>query len=1097
MEKKHANSHFRLGSAGNLLKKMKLLIAFFFAGLLGASANTYSQATKLSLNLEEVTVKEAFRQIERNSEFVFFYNEDYIDVNRKVNVNVRDEKIETILGEILRGTKNTYKIYDRQIVISSPAMENSPSATKSLTKAEQKKAISGTVKDTKGVLLPGVSVVAKGTTSGVITGTKGEFKLSVPAEATTLVFSFVGMKMQEVKIDGKTNFNIVLEDEVTGLDEVRVTGYSIQKLKHLANSTSSINMMSSVEGKPITQLSQALQGGATGITVTQSSGLPGGDAAIIKIRGISTIGDTNPLVLLDGVPFNIDDVDPTTVESINILKDAAAASIYGSRAANGVIVITTKRGLPGRVTVSYDSYGGIQVPQYLPQFVDAPKYMEMINEARINNGGAATYSPDAIAKTRSGEDPLLYPNTDWRRLIIKDHAFTQNHTIGVTGGNDLARFAVTGSYLDQGGIVGSSAAKRYSLRANTSVTLSNKVSLYLDMNVLKKVQTQNVNYFSEDFGASGGGTAGGGSAYILQLLYYMPPNIVAKFPVREDGYEAYGNFGDMKNPLANIEKGGTRVVWDDDVNVNIQPQWSIKPYLKLKGQYLLRLETNANRIDRDSYTFLDYYTNVVQFTFADNKTNATSRSLYDYSSLILDFNRTFGNHTVYAVGGTAREQEKPDNFQQRNLASYFVKFNYIFKDRYLFESTWRTDGSSLFSEGHKWGSFPSVALGWNAHSEKFLANSHLINKLKPRASYGLLGNNRNVSPYRYQSTISASNGTETVIGNPDITWETISMLDLGVDAGFFNNKLGLTFDWFDKKTDDILLSPPLSLSSGVKTIAVNSGSVRNRGWEIAANFAQRFTNGFLISVNAGYSFYKNEILTLKNGPYLSAENIQKVGCPVGSYYGYRTDGLLQESDIAAGVPRFGSGTPAGPSQVAGDIKYVDVNKDGTIDDKDKVVLGSPEPQGNYFANTRFEYKNFDVEVQINGFTSSKGLYSGKYRVALDATAGTPMTYQTDYWTPENTGAKLPRLTTSPGNNVLMSDYWITNAAFTRVRFIQLGYNFKKQWVSKARLTNARIYLNAQNPFTFTKMKYLDPESRGSETIYPLMQTYTVGLSIKF
>ena len=554
----------------------------------------------------------------------------------------------------------------------------------------------------------------------------------------------------------------------------------------------------------------------------------------------------------------------------------------------------------------------------------------------------------------------------------------------------------------------------------------------------------------------------------------------------------------MSNPLANVERGGYRQVWSDDINVNLQPQWAITRNLKLKGQYLLRLETDANRFNRDSYTFLDYYTNVVLFSFPDNKSNGNSRSLYNYSSLILDFNKSFNKHTVYAVGGAVREQEKPNNFEERNLLSYFVKLNYVFDDKYLFESTWRTDGSSLFANGKKWGSFPSVAAGWNVHSEKFMSGLKVIDKLKLRASYGLLGNNRNVTPYKYQSTINAGNGTETVIGNPDITWEKVKMLDLGLDLGFFNNKLGLTVDWFNKKTSDMLLSPPLSLSSGVKTIQINAGDLSNKGWELAVNYGDNIGKDASFSLTTGYSFYKNKILSLKNGPYIGAETISQVGYPVGSYYGFVTDGLLQQGDIDANVPRFGSGSTAGPSQVAGDIKYMDINGDGTIDDNDKRVLGSPEPQGNYFANGRLEFKNFDLEAQINGFTSSKGLYSGRYRVAMDLVkgSGTPMTYQTDYWSPTNTDAKLPRLTPSPGNNVLMSDYWMTNAAFTRVRFIQLGYRLSSKLLKKTGLTAARIYLNAQNPFTFTSMKHLDPESRGSETVYPLMKTYSVGLSLK-
>ena len=1073
---------------------MKLTFLFMTIFIVQSSASVFSQ--KVNLFVKEANLEHVLKEVRRQSGYAFLYDKTFIKKAKPITVELKNADIAVALQKIFNRQPFTFEILENTIVVKN--------AEPPVVVRDSLLSIKGRVFDTKEPpqSIPGVSVKVKGGTAYSITDENGNFSIRA-RKGDILEFNYVGFKPSQYVINSiRDNLVIALQGDVAALDEVRITGFSEQKLKHLANSTSTVNIRSSIEGKPITQLSQALQGGATGITVSQGSGLPGGDAAIIKIRGISTIGDTQPLVLVDGVPYNIDDVDPTTVESINVLKDAAAASIYGSRAANGVIVITTIRGVPGKVVVSYDSYAGLQKPQYLPQFVDAPTYMEMVNQAKVNTGGAGTYSADVIEKTRTGVDPLLYPNSDWKGLILKNQAATQSHTVGIKGGNNLARFAVTGSYLDQKGIVGSAAFKRYALRANTSVTLGDNISMYLDLNVLRKDQTQNVNYFSQDFGGPSGGSAGGGSAYILNLIYSMPPNIVARYPVKENGYQAYANFGEMRNPLANIERGGDRRVWSDDMNVNLQPQWNITRHLKLKGQYLLRLETDANRIDRDAYTFLDYYTNVVQFTFADNKANATSRSLYSYSSAILDFNQTFGKHTIYALGGTVREQEKPDNFQIRNLASYFVKLNYVFDDKYLFESTWRTDGSSLFAEGNKWGAFPSVAAGWNVHSEKFMGNLKFIDKLKARASYGLLGNNRNVAPYRYQSTISASNGVVTVIGNPDITWETVTMLDLGVDIGLFKNKLGVTVDWFDKITDDILLSPPLSLSSGVRSIPVNSGKVRNRGWEFMVNYATQFAKDLRLSFNAGYSYYTNEVLTLKNGPYINPDNISgsesihQVGYPIGSYYGYRTNGLLQESDIAAGVPRFGSGG-SGSLQVAGDIKYIDTNKDGNIDSQDKVVLGNPEPQGNYFLNARIEVKNFDLEAQINGFTESIGLYSGRYRIALDGAAGVPMTYQTDYWTPANTDAILPRLTTTPGNNALMSDYWLTNAAFARVRFVQLGYNFKNQWLNKVRLSGLRLYFNAQNSFTITKMKYLDPESRGSETVYPLMKTYTFGLSVKF
>lgn len=932
--------------------------------------------------------------------------------------------------------------------------------------------------------LPGVSVRVKNKSIGTSTDATGNFELYA-IKGDTLVFTFTGYKTFEYLIrNTRENLSISLEENVSALNQLVVTGYSEEKLTHLASAVSTVNIQSSVEGKPITQLSQALQGGATGLTVTQSSGMPGGpDQASIKIRGISTLGNTAPLVLVDGVPFPIDDVDPATVESITILKDAAAAAVYGARAANGVVVITTKRGKPGQVSISYQGYAGVQNPTYLPKFVDAVKYMQMANEAYANAGVNPAYSDSYIQNTKEGTNPLLYPNTNWEKLIINPNPFIQSHTLDVTGGNSLARFAVTGSYLKQEGLMKNTMANRFSLRANTSFTLEKNLSMYLDMAIIRNEQTLPVDRYPK------GGLGPGG---IFYLIYRIPPTIVAKYPLRKDGLESYGNFGQMENPVAELEKAGYSRVMDDNINVNFQPQWEIIPSLKLRGQYLFRVESSASIQNTNAYNFLDYYTNALVWTYPENKTSGVGRNTYQYLSATLDYDKSFNKHFVSVLGGVSREINNPSNFDQATLASYFVKGNYVYADKYLLEATYRADGSSLFGSGHKWGTFPSVAVGWNVSNEEFMKPARFVNNLKLRASYGLMGNNQNVGLYQYQSTINSGNGTEAVFGNPDITWETVKMLDIGADMKLLNNKFGMTVDWYNKITDNILLYPPLSLSSGLGSAPVNGGTVRNRGWEFYFSYGNNFTKNLRMDLSAGYSYYNNKILLLKGGPYINGTTINEQGYPIGSYYGYRTNGLLQQADINKKVPVFAG-------EQAGDIKYVDVNGDGVLNAKDEVILGNPNPPGNYFVNLRLAFRNVDLQIQVNGFTNSLGIYSGRYTapIQLVGDGGIPMTWQTDYWTPTHTDAKLPRLTPDPVSNTFPSEYWTTNAAFVRVRYIELGYNLNSNWMKTVRLMGARIYFNAQNPLTFSKMNHLDPESQGTELTYPLMQFYTLGLNFKF
>jgi TonB-linked SusC/RagA family outer membrane protein len=1065
----------------SILLRMKLTFFICLATLMQVSASIHAQ--KVTLKVSNEPIESVFARLREQTGYDILYRSADLKKVAPVNLNVRDMPLKQVIEKCLSGQSLTYSISGNTVIIKSVPIINS--------RADSLFKIKGRVFDSSEppIPIPGVIVKIKDKPVSATTDPNGNFEISVN-QGDILLFSYVGFKNQEYTIRNlKENLTISLAADINALDEVVVTGYTERKLKHLANSMGLVDIKATIQDKPITQLSQALQGGVTGLTVQQASGLPGGDAARILIRGISTLGVSDPLILVDGVPYPLDDIDPTTVESISVLKDAAAASIYGSRAANGVIVVTTKRGKVGKVSIVYDGYAGIQRPTYIPEFVEAPQYMEMVNLAQRNNGGTPTYTQSQIDITRAGTDPLVYPNTNWSGLVLKDQANSQSHTIGISGGNNLARFAVTGSYLKQDGIIASTSFNRYNLRANTSITLSDKLSMYLDLALVRRESERPVQRIGNL--AAGAGGAG----YILYETYRIPPNIVGKYPARADGYQAYGIYGEMLNPIAELERGGYTLSKDDDININFQPQWDIIPGLKLRGQYLFRTFSTGSVTNRDAYNFLDYFSNALRYQFGSIKTTGLAKRNYQYMSATLDYNKIIGKHTVYALAGLSREMDNPstsNQFAEANLASFFLKLNYIYNDKYLFESTVRTDGSSKFGPGKKWGVFPSAAIGWNINKEEFLKNFKTLSNLKVRASYGLLGNNQNVGLYQYQTTINAGTGREAVIGNPDITWETVKMLDIGLDASFLDNKIGLTVDYFDKKTEDILLTPPLSLSSGLgSSIPVNAGSVSNKGWEVAVNYNYQIGKQVKGSVSAGYSYYENKILSLTKGPYINGSQIQKEGFPLNSYYGYMSSGLLQQSDIAAGVPIIAG-------QVAGDIRYLDLNGDNQITSSDRTVIGNPNPKGNYFLNLRLDFKRFDLQAQLNGFTKTDAYYTGRYNAPLNFTdgGGTPMTWQSDTWTPTNTGASLPRLTPSPGNNALASDYWQTNAAFARVRFMQLGYTFSEKLVKKARLSQVRLYFNAQNPFTFTDMKYLDPETRGADTTYPMMRFYTFGINVK-
>lgn len=934
--------------------------------------------------------------------------------------------------------------------------------------------------------LPGVSIGIKGGSTGTATDIDGYFTIQA-SRNDVLVFSMLGfIPVEHIVTRNEGNLTISLKENISSLNEVVVVGLSEQKKKHIASSVAQLNVQSQIEGKPITTISQSLQGGVTGLQVSQGSGLPGGDAAAIKIRGVSTLGNSNPLVLVDGVPMDMNHIDPVTVESVTVLKDAAAAAIYGARAANGVILVTTKRGVPGKVSVTYDGYFGVQSPANLPELVDAPTYMRMYNEAQINAGQSPSYSEGDIRATITGEDPIQYPNTNWRNLMINQASPITSHSLSVSGGNSLARFAVTGNYIKQEGMIPNSSMDRFNIRANTSISLSEKFLINLDLLAIRRDMSQPNR------------PSGTGGNRILEDIYRVPPTILPRYP-EVNGVSHYGHYVDIVNPLAYAERGGIRKAEDGQASLNLQPKWEVFPNFNLNGQFSFRLNSDVDRNTRDNTNFFDYYTGQLLRTWGTQRTTSMARTTYYYLAANADYTLDLDNHYIFAMAGYSQEENNSGAWNINSMVSAYAKMNYSFKDKYLLEGTIRVDGSSKFGPGHKFGYFPSVAVGWNVHNESFLSGSTLISNLKLRGSYGQLGN-ENIGLYRYQTIISPTNGLESTYGNPDITWETVNMLNVGLDLGLFStNKLELTVDVYDKLTKDIILTPLLPDVGGFEgEVPINAGEVRNRGWEASLNYNEKVGQNVKFSIRPGIGYNKNEILYLvPNFVGTTTRTINEVGGAIGSFYGYRTAGLLQLSDFDdEGNPLV----PVRPNAAPGDIKYLDLNGDGVIDaSNDQTRIGNPVPRFNYFSNFQVSYKNFDLEFLLQGTGKSDAPLLGMFALPLDMSrdGGVPTAYYSgNYWTPERTGARFPRLSTSPTNNRESSDFWFQNGAYLRVKYIQLGYNLRTPFLARIGVNSARIYANAQNPFTFTSTKLTDPESRGNQWTYGIMEVYTLGLNVR-
>jgi TonB-linked SusC/RagA family outer membrane protein len=1063
--------------------KAKLTISLLFIGMLSVFAKTYSQSTRIDLQLQNATLPELFETIQKKTGYLIFYRDNLLKKEKVDNLrfDVKDTPVSTILKQALDNTGLTFTITGRQIIIM-------PKESRVGNRRDTLLTIRGRVYDNHEPpnILSDVTINVKGTGVSAITDADGYFTIKA-RKYDVLVFSRVSFKHFEYTVTKSDNaLNVSLKEEVRDMEKVVVVGLSEQKKKHIASSVSSLNVASNITGKPITTLSQSLQGGVTGLQVTQSSGLPGGDAAAIKIRGISTLGNSNPLVLVDGIPMDMNHIDPVTVESVTVLKDAAAAAIYGARAANGVIVVTTKRGTPGKVAAIYDGYVGIQSPSSLPKVVDAPTYMRMYNEAQTNAGQQPSFSETDIQSTIDQTDPIKYPNTDWVDLIIDRRAPITSHSLSVSGGNNVARFALTGNYMYQKGMMPVNNASRWNIRANTSVTLSKNFVVNLDMLAIKRntVQTNR--------------PSGSNGNRILEDVYRVPPTILPKYP-EKNGRILYGRHVDIVNPLAYAERGGSRKYESGQTSINLQPKWRVLPNFNVRGQLSFRLNSDVSRDTRDSYNFFDYYTGQLLQTWTTQRTTSQARTTYYYVGANADYTLTAGDHMLFALAGYSQEEANFGEWDVYSLISGYAKLNYSYQSKYLLEGTIRTDGSSLFGKNNKFGYFPSVAIGWNVHNENFFRNVKFINNLKLRASYGQLGND-NIGYYKYQTLISTSNGVESSYGNPNITWETVNMLDIGADIGLFKgNKLELTFDYYDKVTNDIILNPPLPLVGGFEgAVPVNAGKVKNKGFELSLNYNANIGNHITLSVRPGVSYNDNTIMALAGGPYITGTTINQVGGSIGSIYGYRTDGLLQASDFDAnGNPLI----PTLPNAKPGDIKYLDLgNKDGVINSQDQTLIGNPVPQWNYFSNFRVTFKNLDLEFLLQGTDKSDAILLDMFALPLDMSkdGGVPTRYYAgNYWTPDRTDARFPRISVAPANNKLSSDFWFQNAAYLRVKYIQLGYNLNSHFIKRKGISSLRLYLNAQNPFAFTRLKLTDPESRGNQWTYGIVKTYTFGLNVQF
>ncbi|BAX78797.1 SusC/RagA family TonB-linked outer membrane protein [Labilibaculum antarcticum] len=977
--------------------------------------------------------------------------------------------------------------------------------------------VQGNVVDKNGETLIGVNIIVKGTTTGTVTDFDGNYQIKVPKNST-LVFSFIGYLNQEIVVTDNAIINVSLLMDALGLDEVIVVGYGTQKKANLTGSVSSVKGDEMVK-KPMTDARQALQGVSTGVTIVDRGGAPGDENLNINIRGIASIPDANnasktsPLVLVDGIEMLLRDVNSNDIESISILKDAASSSIYGAKAANGVILITTKRGKVGEYKVDYNGYYGWQTPATLPELVDAEDYLNLVNEALVNAGLNAKYTDEYIRNTVAGDDPINYPYVN-----ILDELFETapifNQSIRISGGNEKSRIALSLNHMDQQGMLKNVESKRFGFRLNTDFQVKDNLKIRADISFSRKNNERPYRYNSA-----------------LSEMINTSPVMVLKYP---NG--AYGLNKDNTNALASLEVGGTNKIVKEALNMKVGADLEVLSGLTLKTDLSYKSINNRYKEFRAEYDFVDPQDteSVIQKWSPSRLVDRRLQQEELNFKALLNYNKTFGDHqldllagseitenTAYVLRGM-RTNIYAENYDELNtgdaegqtnngyqedwsLLSYLGRVNYSYKGKYLLEGNIRYDGSSRFAEGHKWGVFPSFSAGWRMSEENFMDRFSEIDNLKLRASWGQLGN-QNIGLYRFTSTVYADysynfndnevNGySQRYYANTDVTWETTEMIDFGFDVSLFNNKIEIVADWYQKDTKDVLLNLPISYLTGLEASETNAGQVRNTGWELAIIHRNKI-NDLTYSVGFNISDVKNELIDFAgNEPSISGFNILKEGESINSFYGYVSDGLFQtqdEIDQHATQPNQSDLRP-------GDIKLVDQNGDGEINDDDRKVIGSPIPHYTFGLNLYMEYKGFDFSAFVQGVLEAENYFYGAPNEGPSYEIFTTKRVL-DRWTPENTDASFPRLqAASNKNNYLYNDFWIRDASYIRLKNLQIGYSFQKSVLEKLKLEKLRVYAGATNLFTITDVESgLDPESYdGRPSYYPPVSTYTVGVQIRF
>jgi len=1110
---------------------MKLSFFFCLVCIMQVAAAT-SFGQKISLDKNNASLIETLKDIRQQSGFSLFYNAKMLRKAVPVNVHLENTDLAEVLKECFKDQPFGYVINNNTIVVIPKVIVAAPVPDIIIT---------GQVKDEKGAPLPGVTVKIKGTNTGAQTGADGTYKVSVPGNNAVLVFSFIGFVTREIPVGNQTQIDLVLKEQPSALNELIVVGYGTQKKVNLTGSVSSVSG-ETINKRPVVSPASMLEGLAPGVSVNTGSGEPGNENVSIRIRGASTFSGagSDPLVLIDGVPGSFSDLNPTDIENVSILKDAASAAIYGSRAANGVVLITTKQGRSGQSSVTYNGNLGYASPTKMYKLVtNSAQYMEMFNQARINSGTTdpnSLYPQDQIDLYRNSNDRLHYPNTDWLSLIFRT-APTQNHNLVFTGGNDKTTYNVSLGYINQEGTERGFDYKRYNARINLTSKINDHIKF--GTNVLLKSGTRGAVAGTPSSASNWDGSS-------MDLFLSAMSQAPTYSPYLSDGsghytYKAYDFEYNNKNPIAVLDQNFRRIT--NDYAMNAQGWFEVQFNKDISWYTKGAVNFNMDKY-KDFKATLDEYnfkTNQLETSLDLGKglTDQDEQTVYTNLYSYLNYAHDFHGHNIKAQFGYSIEQSKyqylqgyrknfPDlDLQELNaggadiqnawgtsnqwaLMSYFGRLNYDYKGRYLLEANVRDDGSSRFDGANKWGVFPSFSAGWRVTEEPFVKAMNLtwLDNLKIRGSWGQLGN-QNVGNYPYQALLNLTGSysfdnsglttgvAQQALNNPIIKWETTTMTDVGVDITIFRN-FNLTADWYNKTTSDILRQAQVTAIVGLSAPTINDGVMNNRGVELGLSYNNVIRDGALsgLAFNVGVNVDHNSNKLVKFGqPEIGDYTINQNGLPWNSFYMLQVVGIFQSAQEVANSPKQFS-----DSTLPGDLKYKDVNGDGKIDQNDRTVIAGAYPKLNYSFNLSASFKGFDLSAMMQGVYGVKSYVSGWGTIPF-VQGASPTTDWLDAWTPEHPSTTMPRLyfgQSAPDKIGRRSSFFLQDASYLRLKNLVFGYTIPSDVTKKIGINRLRVYFAGDNMFTITKYKGLDPERYANGDLqYPQNKIYSFGVNVTF